>query len=489
LTPPKKKAKKEESTDENLLLPVEEPTDLKLELEKELEAAKESVGNTVSTETSHDGFSFDQLAIQDATPEPEKEIKSNESNESEEIVSPKEDSTEKGELLESSSTTSPKDRSESRPRKKHLWRAYIAFDRNLNERGKLQDSFQDLTRLLQDYAFKCFEFNDVMVQPRLVRYDVVIFACPDHSKFNPVEIKNLVRYVKNGGSLILLSNAGGDHGRGTNLNALSREFGITFQNNQVTDEVNNNGIPTLPMISKFADHPAVKGVKEVCLRSACSLEIAGNARPVAWADAIADPTNACVMAVAEVGLGKVICIGSWEMFRNKVLKWFYHEKLFMSMIEWAIEKHKDHRWIQTIDFINAVMGRTSMAKVGAKSGDPKAKGSKFQLPVLPAVSKGSLTTDDLQLIIDGFNDVLVAVKTLQDDFENLKLEIKSEIADLKGYNSSITRELTDFGSKLDDIKDYEEGLSSALMDLGKNLTKLMKHDHVQPIKHKKPKKT
>ncbi|MFX1559626.1 MAG: hypothetical protein ACFFBL_03485, partial [Promethearchaeota archaeon] len=50
--------------------------------------------------------------------------------------------------------------------------------------------------------------------------------------------------------------------------------------------------------------------------SACSLKVTGQATALAITSETADPGKAAVVAVAEIGKGRVLCVGSYEVFRR-----------------------------------------------------------------------------------------------------------------------------------------------------------------------------
>ena len=146
--------------------------------------------------------------------------------------------------------------------------------------------------------------------------DVMVFGCPNSSKIRPAEIDVLQKYVKNGGGLMLLSLSGGDRGLMNNMSKISNDFGVTFENTAVKDERNNAGLPTMPIISDIIAHPATEDVTDLLVPSACSLKVTGKATPLAVTSETADPGKVAVIAIAEVGKGRMMCIGSYEVFRR-----------------------------------------------------------------------------------------------------------------------------------------------------------------------------
>ncbi len=193
----------------------------------------------------------------------------------------------------------------------------IYIDQTQNERGKLDSTYSELGKLLVDNDFDVEPYDEFMIQTKsLKKADVIVFGCPNSSKIRPQEIDVLKSFVKKGGGLMLLSLSGGDRGLMNNMSQVSEEFGITFDNTAVKDERNNAGLPTMPIITDVLAHPSTEDVDDILIPSACSLRISGKAVALATTSETAEPPKVPVIAIAESGKGRVMCIGSYEIFRR-----------------------------------------------------------------------------------------------------------------------------------------------------------------------------
>ena len=196
-------------------------------------------------------------------------------------------------------------------------RKKILFDQTQNERGRLESTYSDLGQLLRDNDFDVEAYTEFMILAKNIKAaDVMVFGCPNSSKIRPAEIDVLQKYVKNGGGLMLLSLSGGDRGLMNNMSKISSDFGITFENTAVKDERSNAGLPTMPIISDIVAHSATEDVSDLLVPSACSLKVTGKAIALAVTSETADPVKVAVVAIAEVGKGRVMCVGSYEVFRR-----------------------------------------------------------------------------------------------------------------------------------------------------------------------------
>jgi len=196
-------------------------------------------------------------------------------------------------------------------------RRTIYFDQTQNERGRLDSTYSQLGKLLRDIDFDVESYTEFMILAKNLKdVDVLVFACPNSSKIRPPEIDVLKKYVAKGGGLLLLSLSGGDRGLMNNLSQISEEFGITFDNTAVKDERSNAGLPTMPIITNIVAHPVTEDVDDLLIPSACSLRIEKKAIALAITSEMADPVRVPVVAIAESGKGRVMCVGSYEVFRR-----------------------------------------------------------------------------------------------------------------------------------------------------------------------------
>ncbi len=193
----------------------------------------------------------------------------------------------------------------------------IFFDQTQNERGRLDTTYSSLGKLLKDNDFDVEPYTEFMILAKHIKdAEVMVFGCPNSSKLRPAEIDVLTHYVKAGGGLLLLSLSGGDRGLMNNLSKLSKTFGIEFANTAVKDERSNAGLPTMPFVSNIMAHTCTEDVQDMLYPSGCSLNVSGSAVTVVSSSDMADPANQPVIAVAEYGKGRVICAGSYEIFRK-----------------------------------------------------------------------------------------------------------------------------------------------------------------------------
>ncbi|TFG07433.1 MAG: hypothetical protein EU539_04995 [Promethearchaeota archaeon] len=225
---------------------------------------------------------------------------------------------------------------------------YIAFDNSHKERAKLDENYTELRDFLNENDFICYNFLEIPITQESIKpYDILVIACPDFSKLSHIEIMEIVNWVKeDGGGLLLLSHAGGDKGRSSNLSELSEQFGIIFENDQVLDEKNNIGIENMPIIDSnnfIPPHPITNGISSLCYRAGCSLTIIGNAISIVSSNDTSEPFSCPLICTAEPENGRVCAIGSYEMFRDQTgggFQYKEHEKLALNVFNWLISDYR-----------------------------------------------------------------------------------------------------------------------------------------------------
>ncbi len=224
---------------------------------------------------------------------------------------------------------------------------HVAFDVAHKPRGRIDENLTELRDQLNSNDFICYNFLEIPItEEALIPYDILVLFCPDYSRISPNEITQIVKWVKNsGGGLLLLSHAGGDKGRGSNLSEISEQFGIIFENDQVLDEKNNLGLENIPLISTFnIPHPITANIESLCYRSGCSLSIVGSgAFSIADSNETSEPFSCPIVCVTEISNGRVCCIGSYEMFRDKIGGGFQcsdHPSFALNTFNWLVSDYR-----------------------------------------------------------------------------------------------------------------------------------------------------
>jgi hypothetical protein len=222
----------------------------------------------------------------------------------------------------------------------------IAFDIAHNPRGRIDQNYSSLKNTLTSNGFICHKFFEPLItQDSLESFDILVFACPDFSEISLQERSEIKNWVKeDGGGLLLISHAGGDRGRKSNLSELSEQFGVLFENNQVLDKKTNIGWENLPLISNFKkEHPILKDIDNICYRAGCSLSLTEISDGIILSNDTSEPSSTPLLSTSLLGKGKVICIGSYEMFRDDTKGGFQypsHQTFSLNIFNWLLSEYR-----------------------------------------------------------------------------------------------------------------------------------------------------
>jgi hypothetical protein len=292
----------------------------------------------------------------------------------------------------------------------------VAFDVAHKPRGKIDENLTELRDFLNANEFTCYNFLETPItQASLKPYDVLVFVCPDFAKISSLEISEILNWVtEDGGGLLLLSHAGGDRGRNSNLSELSQNFGISFENDQVLDTTYNLGMENMPIITSFIPpHPITNGLNSLCYRSGCSLAILGNAISIASSNESSEPFSCPLLCVSEPSHGRVCAIGSYEMFRDKLGGGFgfdEHPNLAFNIFSWLIS-----------DYRMELRSKGSIPDLQAKPIEPIGMNAEGNVPLARNIGL------DVSMKISNKSDLLRLLKTFQEQINVMRTAIDTLI--------------------------------------------------------------
>lgn len=168
-------------------------------------------------------------------------------------------------------------------------------------------------KVLVDHGYDINSCYDEITKKTLENYEILVITKPSNGSFSGKEIQVITEFVQKGGSLLLLHDEHGDYGNKTNLNDLSTNFGITFDDGLIGDCKDfKSGWLTRPIIHKFTNHPITKGVEKIWYWG-CGVT---GGTPIAKVCEKGITKNRAVIAATEYGCGRVVCIGSPWLFIN-----------------------------------------------------------------------------------------------------------------------------------------------------------------------------
>lgn len=241
----------------------------------------------------------------------------------------------------------------------------IGFDYSHNNKLVIEnETFTDFIQYLFNSDFKLGKIEAGISYEKLNKYNIFIIGVPTtDSNLNPDEIEALVKYVNDGGSLLLLNDKGGDYDNKNNLSELSKHFGITFNSDRLFDDKNFSKKSSHPIIKDFKKHFITKEITEIIHSSGCTLNIDKSienekieVKAIAFSseessrhkyfdgnDWVEEPVQKVpVIGITHFGLGKVLALGNLSLFSSLQQSYGINAadnfKLVSNMISWLLNK-------------------------------------------------------------------------------------------------------------------------------------------------------
>jgi len=150
----------------------------------------------------------------------------------------------------------------------------IGFDYSHNNKLTFESpSFSDFTEFLFRSGFNVGVIKNGITIEKLEPYKMFIIGAPFAENFADLEIKALEKFVKKGGSLLIISDAGGDTENETNSNEIAETFGFTFNPDIICDSLNYVKNQEQVIISNLELHPITQEVTRIVHSSGCSISV------------------------------------------------------------------------------------------------------------------------------------------------------------------------------------------------------------------------
>ena len=151
----------------------------------------------------------------------------------------------------------------------------IGFDYSHNNKLTIENTtFSDFVQYLFDSDFKLGKIEAGISFEKLTKYDLFIIGVPHLGpNLDMNEINDLIKYVKEGGSLLVINDGGGDYENKNNLSELTQNFGIKFNPDRLFDNKNFTKKNSHPIIQDFKKHFITRDISQIIHSNGCSLII------------------------------------------------------------------------------------------------------------------------------------------------------------------------------------------------------------------------
>ncbi len=241
----------------------------------------------------------------------------------------------------------------------------IGFDQSHNNKLTIENTtFADFVQYLFDSDFKLGKIEAGITKEKLNKYDLFIIGVPNLGpNLDTDEINDLVKYVENGGSLLVINDGGGDYENKNNLSELTKNFGIRFNSDRLFDNKFFSEKNSHPIIQDFKSHFITRDIFKIIHSNGCTLiidksiensdidvnSIAFSSETTSWHKIFngqewqeKSEQHQPIIAATHYSLGKVIMIGNLSIFSNLNKSYGItaadNFKLITNMISWLLNK-------------------------------------------------------------------------------------------------------------------------------------------------------
>ena len=237
----------------------------------------------------------------------------------------------------------------------------VLVDLSHGEMLTLDEDFSDFLKLLNNLNFKVEKNeNKDLTKKVLENVDVLVLGNPIDDYFSNIEIKEIVNFVRLGGSLLLVSEYGADYLQKTNLNDITNHFGFLFEKNLIKEQnPKNQNCSSILHIHEFPENDFLNGLREVVIGGTCSLYLKKGARALLetnklnnWSEIYNNSSEEwekdkeqqhVIAAYAKFGQGKVIALGDIDIFcsdDNIGINTLDNQKFLHNLFSWLVEPVK-----------------------------------------------------------------------------------------------------------------------------------------------------
>jgi len=241
----------------------------------------------------------------------------------------------------------------------------IGFDYSHDNKLGIEDTgFTDFIEYLFSSEFKVGKIEAGLTYEKLSKYNIFIIGVPMNRKYlTPEEIEDVIKYVRDGGSLLAINDRGGDFENKNNLSELTKHFGVKFNPDSLHDNENFSKNNSRPIINNFKGHFITRDLNQIIHSGGCTLEIdksvedtdvninaiAFSSEDSSWhkvykeEEWVDEPVNkAPILAAGHFGLGKVVMLANLSLISGFNDQYGIHGadnfKLIANIISWLFNK-------------------------------------------------------------------------------------------------------------------------------------------------------
>ena len=241
----------------------------------------------------------------------------------------------------------------------------VGFDYSHNNKLIIEDpGFNDFIEFLFNSNLKLGKIEAGLTYEKLAAYNIFIIGVPiAQSYLTSEEIEDLVKYVNDGGSLLIVADKGGDYENKSNLNDLIEHFGVKLNSDCLYEDESKSETSSRVTISQFTKHFITREINTIIHSGGCTLSIdksiedenidinpiAFSSEGSAWHSTFNGEewieeslSKQPIIAAIHYNLGKVVVLGNLSIFSSFHDSYGIHAadnfKIISNIISWLQNK-------------------------------------------------------------------------------------------------------------------------------------------------------
>ena len=137
------------------------------------------------------------------------------------------------------------------------------------------DEFKDFRTFLAENNYEVYKLSQKPLNSDLIEpYTMLMIGAPKNATFTEEEIVELMKYLREGGAILIIHSAGGDQYNNTNLNAVASHLGYFFNADYMAHETAFEGDDFYATFSKgIALDSLTSGVRSIYTGNTCTMKI------------------------------------------------------------------------------------------------------------------------------------------------------------------------------------------------------------------------
>lgn len=137
------------------------------------------------------------------------------------------------------------------------------------------DDYRDFKEFLKENKYEIWQLSQSPVNADMLKdYDIYIIGGPHNTKFEEEEIVEILKYLRDGGAIIIANTSGGDQHNNTNLNSMATHLGYQFNGDFLAHENDFENDDFYQCVVKgIALDPLVMGVRSIYAGNTCTIKI------------------------------------------------------------------------------------------------------------------------------------------------------------------------------------------------------------------------